>query len=670
MLKDPWQSKWRFFETVLPVLVELGPAVVFFEDATHLDEASVALTRYLIQHDRQLPLLIIAACRDSTEGIPWLSAFRADEAEVLTLCPLSTDATRVLLTNLLDGPVSDAGVSTVHTRSSGIPLYIEVIANLLREEGEFHRGPTGEWQYKSSMKARPLSPTLTTLFAQRLGKLSEKSSKSLAFAALIDAEFDFDTWLALLGGERELDAALDVLDEALGLRILRETDQNRFIFHPIDIAQVLTASLTPPRRRHFHPRIAQVLSDRGGDPTLIAHHYEKADMAPEAARHWEAAGAKAMMANAINQAISHYERAIALDASQESYEALGNLYHQHGASTESIDAYEKALELAREATDVTSQSRILNNLSFVHCMYDHYSDAYQTASAVLKLPGISEVESASAQSNLGFISWSVGRLIEAEKWCLMAVDNLEKHGDEVSLATACSRLGLAHFSRGKFPEAKAAIERSLAIRRRQGFYWDQAYCLNNLGKVAIEQGDFEDAESLLNSAQQLFEKIENPDGLATVYRNRGRALLRQGEPIEALPVLVEALELARKIKKERSPGGLNDIYLVVAEANIESGNLKWAKEALARVDTAGNQEFAARAQGLSAQILAAQGEYSDAQAMFKKALAMFEQVGHRAGLLRTKLYYARCLAAQGLTHSAAAQEREARDEADRIGLHL
>ena len=56
--------------------------------------------------------------------------------------------------------------------------------------------------------------------------------------------------------------------------------------------------------------------------------------------------------------------------------------------------------------------------------------------------------------------------------------------------------------------------------------------------------------------------------------------------------------------------------------------------------------------------------------MYEEALALFERVGSQSGLLRTKLSYAQFLEAQGWTASAAAVEKEAREEAARIGLHL
>jgi tetratricopeptide (TPR) repeat protein len=228
---------------------------------------------------------------------------------------------------------------------------------------------------------------------------------------------------------------------------------------------------------------------------------------------------------------------------------------------------------------------------------------------------------------------------------------------------------LAQFDLGKYPEARASFERSLEIRRRLGDYWQQAMCLNNLGKVATDQGDFESATRRLASAQALFETIDSPD-VSVVFLNQGHAFLRQGQALKALPILVEALELTRETEKSIPPGGLCDIYLLIAEANVGIGDLDWAQDALKNVEDVGNPVFVARALATRARIHQAQGDLAKARMAYKRALDMFELVGSPAGLLRTQLHYARCLAAQGWKQSAIEVEQQARAEAARIGLHL
>jgi tetratricopeptide (TPR) repeat protein len=652
---------------------------IFLDKAIFLDEASVALTRFLIQQGR-IPLLLVAECQHEGKPISWHDSFAANEMEEISLSPLSPPQVKEYLVSLLEGTISEALGTVLEKRSRGNPWHIEEVMRQLIDSGNAYQDQAGEWRYqppKETAKSSQdlLSPFLVTAFTRRLEKLSGKSRDLLALAALLEPgpEFDFDLWLALLGGDSQRTAAQEALNEALERRFLRDVGGNRYVFRPADVSESLAGSLPTSRQHELHRQIAVILVERQGDPILIGYHYEQSGLATESARYLEAAGVRAMAANAINEAIDCYKRAVNLVETQAGYEALGNLYRLQGAWADSIHAFQRALELTRPTEDIDQQGRILNDLSFTFWLSDKYGEAYQSASSVLKLQDVSKIEQATAQSHLGMISWLLGNLKEAEKWCRKSVDILVSSGDEARLAAAYNRLGVVCFVRGKFAEARKVINLALDARRKLGDYWGEAYCLVNLGKVVADQGDFEQATSHFASAKQLFEKINSNDGLMVIYAEQGRLMLRQGKTGEVLPLLTKALNLAQEIKK-RTAYGLADIYLLIAQASIAEGKLGRAKaitdEALKLGRAAGNREYIAIGQATMAQIHAARGEPAMAEAMYKKALTLFEEVGNPAGLLRTRLNYAHFLAGQGQTEAATELERETRDEATRIGLHL
>jgi predicted ATPase len=673
---DPKLNQWQFFEAVLTVLIELGPTILFLEDATLIDETSIALTRFLVRHG-QIPLLLIAACSEDKNNIAWLDALNPHEKEILLLNPLTAAYVGQHLVNLLEGPVSEALVTMVYKHSQGNPSFVEEIIRYLLDSEQCQKSRIGKWHYapRAETYDTPLPSTLFNLFTQRVQELSEKSRQALAVAAIIGPEFEFDTWVMLLGGDSEQSLALNALDEALDKRLLRQGGNGDYFFHPADIARVLVSLLSTAQRNRLHLQLVEYLLHKPNvDPSVVAYHYEQAGQTAKAAEYLEAAGAQAMANNAINQAIAFYNRANRLLESQANYEALGNLYRQRGAADEAIHAFNQALTLARRSQDYESEARILNGLSFVLWLYDSYPEADEAAAAVLKLPNVSATQRAIAQSHLGMILWLRGQLMDAEYWCQKAVELLDDmDGDEASLAGAYSRLGLVYLARSQYGDARVMFNESLKIRQQLNDYWGKAYSLNNLGKVATDQGDFEQAESLLISAQHIFENIDSHDGLMVVYANRARALLQAGHVAEAMPLLDKALNLATQIGKH-SAYGLSDIYLLMAEVNIKRNNLDEAKnytdKAIHLVELAGNQEYGAKAQALLAQIYAAQGHLAQAETTYQNAISQFMQVGSLAGLLRTNLHYAHFLAQQGQNEQGATLEQEARAEAARIGLHL
>lgn len=678
----PQHTQWHFFETCQSILSQLGPAVIFLEDAAFLDEASMALTRFLIRRSR-LPLLVIAAGRDDETEANWPDAFQLNRKEIIPLSPLPTEAIEAYLVYLMGGTVSETVVNTVERRSHGNPYFIEEITGHLVEQGTFRQDNRGEWSYRpDSETGALLPPTLLKVFSKRVERLaedkkledlSESARQALAVAAVIGPEFDFETWVAILGGEGQEALALDALDEALGLRLLRQAGGDLYTFEPVDLADVLTTSLPKPHQRNLHQQIAEILSQKQENPLVISQHYAEAGLVEQAAHYLELAGAEAMAAHAINEAITYYNQALALVETQSSYEALGNLYRQKGVASEAIQAFRKGLNLAREAGDTAGQARILNGLSMLSWQYDHYQEAYQTAAEVLTLPDVSEVERAMAQSNLGMICWVVGRLREAEEWCQKAVNTLIKETDEAHLAGAYNRLGMAYASRAKLDQAKEVFNRSLEIRRKLDDYWGQAYCLNNLGKIALDRGDFDQAMVVFLSAQELFEEIDSLDGLLFVYTSQGRLFLRQRQTAKALKVLRQALDQAQKLSKPMAYA-ISDVYLLMAEACLQRNDLRRAKaaaqDALNLVKGAGNQEVIATAQATLARVYAAEGDNDAAETLYQRALTLFERVGSPAGLIRTQLHYARLLREQGHHEEATGLEQTGRAEADRLGLYL
>jgi serine/threonine protein kinase/tetratricopeptide (TPR) repeat protein len=674
-----WQTEWQFFATVLAILTELGPAVVFLENATFLDEASVALARFLIRQG-QLPLLLVAAGRDTEQAMPWLDAFSADEHEILTVPPLSPAAVKEHVANLIGGTAPEAAVDLITERSHGNLLQIEGITQQLLDSKELHQAEDGQWRYTPGKEVETpadafLPQAVLSAFTRRIEKLPESSRQALALAALIEPgpEFNFDPWVTLLGGKSPQELAQGVLDEALKKRLIRQVGHQRYTFRPPDLAKALTAVLTKTHRRKIHSQIAKTLHQQQADPILVGYHYEQAGQPGEAAEYLETAGNKAISTNAVDTAIVYYNRAGALAETCSTYKALGYLYRLKGKKDDSVRALQHALALAKQAGDTADQAQILNGLSLTFWLYDDYEQAYQQAAAVLKLDDVPEREGITAQLYIGIIAWLRGQLAEAEEWCQKSLKALQKSGHKAGLARAYNRLGQIYLSQGKLAEAQTTFQHALELRQKLGNEWGQGQCLTNLGRVAAEQGDFEQASSLFQSAQQLFEKMNSRDGLMAVYANQGRAFLYQGNSDEALPLLTQALHLAME-RGQRSAYVLSDIYLLIAQASLGQGKVKRARaatdDALKLVEAAGNQEHVALAQATLAQVHAAQGDSSAAEAMYQQALTLFEQIGSQIGLVRAKLSYAQFLGQQGQAAEATTMEQKARDEAGKMGLYL
>ena len=678
-LKLQAKSQWQFFDTIADIFVELGPTTLFLDNAELLDESSAALLRYLVRQ-ASCPLLIIAEYTDSPLSNAWLDSLADNEKIIIALKPLPGTLIQDYLTGYLGQPVSKAIANIVEKRARGLPFYIEETTRQLIDSGDFYLSEEGDWRYKPPDDSRSfsqelVSPFLINALTRRLEKISDESRQLLALAALLEPEpeFNFDIWLELLGGPAETAPAQAALDEALQRRLLRDLGDNQYAFRPADVAVALAQTIPEAERRKLHRQIAQILIDKQHEPILIGYHLEQGGQATESAHYLEAAGAKAAAANAINQAIDCYRRAVELVETWPGYMALGNLYRQQGHWAESLNASQRALELARAAKDIEQEAQSLNDMVFSSWLSDQYQPAAELASAVLKLNGVSPTERGAAQSHLGMISWLLGHLPEAETWSRKAVELLATNDDDTRLAEAYNHLGLVLYVKGQFAEATRVTEQSLAIRRKLGSHWGEGHSLVTLAQIAVDQGDFEAAAAALTKAQVLFETINSGDGLMVVYAEQGRTLLRQNQAAAALPLLEKALNLAQAIGRQIA-SGRGDMHLLIAEAHLALDRIEPAEQS---AETGLNLVTAVRARiqvawgwAVLAQIYAAQRKVDAAGGMYKKALDLFKQIETPAGLLRTKLAYARFLADQTETQLATQLEQETREAAAKIGLFL
>lgn len=680
---NPRQAQWYFFETFLLILANLGPTVLVIEDAAQLDAASIALTRFLIRR-AQIPLLIIVSGRDDEEANPWLTAFQSDKREVIHLQSLSLPAIEAYLKNLLGNQVSPAVVATAQKRTQGNPYFIEEITNHFRQNGVFYQNDAGLWLYDSRSSSQALPPTLMQLFAQRMEKLAESrriedltdsARQALAVAATIGPEFDFDIWAATLDmiNETPEALALDALDEAFALGLVKSLSQTRYAFESVDIADVLVSTLSDPLNQTAHRCIAEAMGQKEGDPLLISYHYQEAKLTTEAARYLEMAGAKAMAAHNLDEAITYYDQAILLAESQTGYETLGDLYRQKSAYGEAIRAYQQALKLAEQDKDTLGMAHILNGLSPVLWLFDRFEEARQAAAQVLELSKLPDIEYASAKYHLGLVFWAMGRLDEAEDWCRQAIDTFIKHQNEERLIRAYYRLGLVYASKGEFSRSSEALNHALEIARKLNDERRQGMCLNYLGQIAAEQGKFESAWAAFIPAQELLEKINDSSGLMELHTHQAQMLLWQNQGGEALLNLTRALDHAEQ-SQTPSAYKLTKVYLLAAQIHLNNNNLEQARlaldKALELIEDIKSLEQTAIARATLAQIHAAEGDNSTAEVLFHTSMSLFERVGSRPSLLRTRLAYARFLAAHGRSNEASNIEQKVRREAGEIGLYL
>jgi DNA-binding CsgD family transcriptional regulator len=276
---QPTDDRATLFEAIRCALVSIaarGPAVILLDDVQWSDAATLELLAALAPGLCELPLLVVAAYRSDElpQGHP-LRRLRHDlrrdrVLHELSLAPLDADESALLVAQGLPEPPSARLAATLHTRTGGVPFFLEELTAALCASDRVASGPNGlELALDGEV---PLPQTVRDAVLVQASPLSERARATAEIAAALGSDFDVE-----LTGEDE-----DGLAELVSVGLIRETVPGRAAFrHPL-VREALYDDIPWLRRRSLHRRLAQALREHGADPAEIATHWLAARHAPRA----------------------------------------------------------------------------------------------------------------------------------------------------------------------------------------------------------------------------------------------------------------------------------------------------------------------------------------------------------------------------------------------------
>ena len=287
-IEDPKQARFRLFDSIATFLKGAAgsqPLVLILDDLHWADTDSLALLEFVALELAGTRLLLLGTYRD-------VELSRRHPLSP-TLAELTREhlAKRILLRGLIRSDVGRfieatshiappaALVEAVHTQTEGNPLFVTEVVRLLVQEGALT--PEGLGRHERWSVSIPEG--IREVIGRRLDRLSERCNTALTVAAVIGREFGFRE-LGLLIDDLSSDRLLEVLEEALGARVIEELPRasERYQFTHALIQQVLAQELSTTRRVRLHAQIAQTLeelygTDAEANAAELAHHYAEAE---------------------------------------------------------------------------------------------------------------------------------------------------------------------------------------------------------------------------------------------------------------------------------------------------------------------------------------------------------------------------------------------------------
>jgi adenylate cyclase len=516
---DPERLKRRIFlatRILFERRLEHVPLLVIVEDLQWADAASIEVLRFVVDRLTDRRLMLVATYRPSFDGASLVSG-RASHTG-LRLGPLSAEDSERILRALFGASLErwpPALRELVETRAGGNPLFLEEVIRGLIEAGVLVQEGTG-WRCRADAQSIDVPPTIQALLLARFDRLPPPARRLLQEAAVLGPVFDARLLRLVASEPEECDLGLESL---VGAELLEEmastgVTERRYRFSHALVQEVVYQNLLQRRRVELHGRAGRSLErlcggapERLEDLEMLGRHFRSSAERVRGARYLIAAGERARVIYANQDAIRHYEQALETLAEcagceperQLVHERLGDLLRHAGAGEAALAHYEAALASLAAGGDRPGQARLHRSIGSLRWTAGDRERALASCAAGLALLEGQErhIEHAHlcqemgrmsfrAGDNRGAVEWAERALAHAETLAAGLDDEASAAGDSrtdvmAAVAHAYNTLGIALARLGRPAEAVAHIERSVAVAAAEGLLGAACRSYSNLG---------------------------------------------------------------------------------------------------------------------------------------------------------------------------------------------
>ncbi len=348
---------------------------------------------------------------------------------------------------------------TIFAHTEGNPYFMTEIVRLLAEREELTEEGIGGAQ------GLRLPDGVREAIGQRLNRLSDECNQALTTASVIGREFSLSQ-LGLLIDSFSADQLLDVVEEALGARVIEELSGpgERYQFTHGLVQETLASELSAARRVRLHARIAEALEELYGanaeaHSAELAHHFSQAEAVlgtEKLVRYTLLAGDRALATYAYEDALTHFERGLAArDITLSGSEA---------ASDEEAAAL--LFGLARALSATVEGHQLVEAFATLSRAFEYYAEGGNVALAV-----------AAAEFRIAPPSYRIPGVAELLARALTLVP-AESH----EAGRLLSRYGGILGASSDYEGAQQTLGRAISIARREG---DVALEMQTLSYAAV-----------------------------------------------------------------------------------------------------------------------------------------------------------------------------------------
>jgi predicted ATPase/class 3 adenylate cyclase len=292
------------------------------------------------------------------------------------------------------------------------------------------------------------------------------------------------------------------------------------------------------------------------------------------------------------------------------------------------------LERAEDRESIEMALRLGGALWYFWEMRSHEFEGWTELSRALKRSeGVAVAVRAKTLMAAGHLAGRLGNPDRGEELCQQSLALFRESGNVAGVGDALFNLGMISWQQGELATARVRFEESLKLSKETGNTNIMAWSLWFLSSVDMFQGDYTQGHSHAEAGLLLFKEIGNTRGIAISLLEIAWGYLDEGDASKAHPLFEESYALFKEIgdKAYERLGlwGLGWIAfrqgkIALARALLEEGSAHFqGEEEPAELD---NQAWV-----LShlARVVAFEGDYARARALYEQCLAIAKQVSNK-----------------------------------------
>ncbi|MBZ9850368.1 AAA family ATPase [Mesorhizobium sp. CA14] len=570
--------------TIIEQRLALSPLLIVVEDLHWADAASLEALRFVMDRLERTRLMLLVTHRPAPDH-DQLDSTRVSHT-ALRLSPLSSDDGRRLLAALFgESWVSSTGslVAQILERAGGNPLFVEEIVRGLIDRGVLVREGQ-RWRTAAGEIATGIPATIQAMLLARVDRLPPEVRRLAQEAAVIGPRFDATLLKAVAVDPGRLEAGCELLCDA---EIIEEVagsgsvSSQSYRFTQTLLQDVIYQNLLLQRRTDIHGRVGAALEKLCGDKperledlTALGHHFAQSAERERGAHYLQAAGDRARMIYANDDALRFYERAlIALGETGQTplklaiAERIADLSGPLGRRDLAHQHYETVLQAYRTSADRVASARVLRKIGRLLWdvgKRDNAESCYAEAAALLD-GADAPVEQAHLWQERGRQAFRSGDNALAAKWADAALDcvrtltteHVSEIGRDATLVTAealnTKAVALARLGRDR--EAVGQVERSIELAEAAGLLATACRGYTNLG-VLYTTIDPTKAMEVCRRGLDVARRIGDLGYQARLLANLAVACCTFTDrcPTEGVPAAEKAIEIDRALdQREHLP---------------------------------------------------------------------------------------------------------------------